>query len=564
MTTSFNSPEIDFSNFSHRFPMNHLLRPNQWLGSVTYRVFRGLLYSTKTSRKTLSSNSTDSLRHRVIQTGDPRASIIPVLNQWVHEGKNVDPNDLQWLIRHLRHTSRLEQALEMSEWMIDEMRQYISPEGISTQLELISKVHGLEQAEKYFNSIPEKIRPVELYSVLLNCYAKNKCLEKAEATMQKIRELGSVKSASTYNVMLELYAQLRRHDKVDIVIEEMEEKGINFDATTFHNLLNAYTSNLDIEGMEQFLIKIGADPRIKVDWQAFAAAVNRCLEAGLTEKTVQMLRRAEQLVSHAARKVALLKFLTLYAACGAKEDVYRLWNLHRYRLWNPFKKMESFDHSSYACTINALVKMDDFDGAERIFEDWKSICRVYDAKVPDLLICAYCKRGLLQKAESLVHRLVKNGNELGTTAWSALASGYYRNNEMEKAVAAAKKSILAGPTQFKPSYLTWVACVEYLEGQGRKEDAEDLLKLLKEHGYDKLADRIIDREANENAPHETGGNQTLDGEKPRSDAEELVDWLVDCLFPKLKTMGWNPPPPQNQKSRQRKKFFTDPFIREED
>ncbi|GLT29715.1 hypothetical protein SLA2020_045610 [Shorea laevis] len=75
--------EIDF------FPINHLLRSSQCLGSVTARFRRGLAFSTETLRTTSSSNAGDSLRLWISQTGDPRASIIPVLNQWLYQRKGV-------------------------------------------------------------------------------------------------------------------------------------------------------------------------------------------------------------------------------------------------------------------------------------------------------------------------------------------------------------------------------------------------------------------------------------------------------------------------------------------
>ncbi|GLT86908.1 hypothetical protein SLE2022_050180 [Rubroshorea leprosula] len=479
--------------------MNHLRRARESLDSVTTRVLRRLSYSTQTRFPTSFSDAGDSLRLRIItQGGVKRTSIIPVLHQWIEEGKRVKPNELVSLIRLLRQRRRFKHALEISEWLSDDMKQSIAPGGIAIQLDLISKVHGLEQAEKYFNSIPESVRSLELHGALLNCYAKNKCLVKAEGMFQKIRESFSVKKPLSYNVMLNLYAQLGRHEKLDALMLEMEEQGINCDSFTFNIRLNAYASTSDKEGMEKLLLKMEADPCLKLDWNIYAVAANGYLKAGLTEMSLPLLKRAEQLISDNAAKYAYETLLTLYASSGRKDEVYRVWNL--------YKKMGRFYNSGYICMISSLVKLDDFDGAEMIFAGWESGHTVYSADIPIVLISAYCQRDFLEKAEGHVNRIIKGGKEPHAAVWSILASGYQRNNKMEKAVAAVKKAILANSPLGMPNHLTLVACVDYLEAQGEGKAANELLKLLKDHGHDRLVNKINNRNVGESAHDRKDGS----------------------------------------------------------
>ncbi|TYJ05213.1 hypothetical protein E1A91_A12G149700v1 [Gossypium mustelinum] len=95
---------------------------------------------------------------------------------------------LQTIIRHLCSFGRFKQALEVSEFMSEEMRYGISVGDMAVRLDLILKVHGVEQAEKYFDSLPDTMRTFQVYGALLNCYAHHKCLEKEEATVQIMRE----------------------------------------------------------------------------------------------------------------------------------------------------------------------------------------------------------------------------------------------------------------------------------------------------------------------------------------------------------------------------------------
>ncbi|KAH1074066.1 hypothetical protein J1N35_026394 [Gossypium stocksii] len=139
---------------------------------------------------------------------------------------------LQTIIKHLRSFGRFKQAIEVSEFISEEMKYDISVSDMAMRLDLISKVHGVGQAEKYFDSLPNIMRTFQVYGTLLNCYAHHKCLEKAEATLQIMRESGLLSNAVSYNVMLNLYSRLGKHDKLDVLMQEMKEKGNKHDVFT--------------------------------------------------------------------------------------------------------------------------------------------------------------------------------------------------------------------------------------------------------------------------------------------------------------------------------------------
>ncbi|OVA14939.1 hypothetical protein BVC80_8951g46 [Macleaya cordata] len=81
-----------------------------------YRALRVLFYSTETVTSTPPSTSTskDTLYKRISPVGDPRVSIIPVLDKWIEEGKSVDGEELRSLIKQLRVYRRFKHALEVS------------------------------------------------------------------------------------------------------------------------------------------------------------------------------------------------------------------------------------------------------------------------------------------------------------------------------------------------------------------------------------------------------------------------------------------------------------------
>ncbi|CAK9177596.1 unnamed protein product [Ilex paraguariensis] len=463
--------------------MMKLIHSNSWCKCRNLsRVFRVCLFSTNSPIE--PSRTEDTLFRRLLPASDPKVSVVPILDRWLVEGKPIEQEELQKIIKQLRNFRRFKDALEISKWMSDIEYLDISAGDVAVQLDLISKVHGLEQAEVYFDNIPNTLRVFQVYGALLNSYAEAKSLEKAEIIMQKMRELGYARTLS-YNVMLNLYSEMGKHDKIDFLMQEMEEKGITCDKYTFNIRLNAYAANSDIEGMEKLLRKMEADPFVIMDWNAYVVAANGFLKAGVAEKALAVLKKAEQLIKVKTRRSAYEILLTLYASMGKKDKVYHIWNLH--------KKIGKFYNISYLCMISSLVKLDDLEGAEKVLEEWEAKKKYFDLRVPNLLISAYCKKGLLGKAESIVNRLTECGKEPDASTWSRMALGYQRHNQMEKAVETMKKSILASHPGWKPNLPTLASCLEYLKGKGDVEGAEDIMRLLEKKGHfsEDLHDRII-------------------------------------------------------------------------
>ncbi|PON32427.1 Pentatricopeptide repeat [Parasponia andersonii] len=475
-----------------------------WCGYGISRVFRALFYSSEAL--TSSSPPPDTLYRRISRLGNPKISMTPVLNQWVEQGKDVNASELHKIIKQLRKYRRFTQALQdgkmkrkergerlsgwiwamvISEWM-SQMNYALSSGDIAIRLDLISKVYGLDQAEEYFNSIPESSRVDKIHGALLNCYAEKKSLEKAEDIFQKMKELGFIEHALTYNVMLSLYSRMGKHEKLRILIQEMEENGIKYDKFTFNIWLNAYAVTLDIEGMEKLLSQMEADHEAVLDFHSYFIAANGYLKAGLPEKAWIKLKRSEQVIGSKERKIAYEHLLTLYAATGKKEEVYRIWNL--------YKDMGRVYNSGYLSVLSSLVKLDDIDGAEKILEEWESANTLFDNRIANLLISTYCKKGHLEKAFALVERVVISGKELDGSIWQCLATHCRLNGQMAKAVESMKKAVSANGSVWKFSRSTFAACLEYLKKEGDLEAAHEISGLLRERGLcsNEIYNRLVD------------------------------------------------------------------------
>ncbi|KAI8551689.1 hypothetical protein RHMOL_Rhmol06G0205700 [Rhododendron molle] len=430
-----------------------------------------ILYSTQTLT---SRNSKDSLFNRISVAGDPRVSMLPILDQWVERGRNVDLYEIKALIKHLREYKRFNHALQLSEWMAHRWNLALSPGDIAVQLDLVSKVHGLEQAEKYFSNIPGPLKTFKVYGALLNCYASNKSLDKAESMMQKMREFGVLRKSLSYNVMLNLYSKMGKQENFNALIQEMEEKGISCYPSTLYVRLNAYAAVPDINGMEKLLSLMEANHLFTVDWHAYIIAANGYMKAGVTEKSLTMLKKSEQHIN-GSRGFAYEMLLTLYASLGDKDEVYRIWGL--------YKKLGKLYNRGYFRMISSLLKLDDLDGAENLLVEWESVNTSFDFDIPNLLINAYSWKGHLEKAEACISRAVERGQRPTAGTWDRLATGYYKDNQMAKAVETMKKAITADQRGWELNRVTLTACVKYLTENGETEPADEFCRLLPESGH---------------------------------------------------------------------------------
>lgn len=370
----------------------------------------------------------------------------------------------------MKDYKRFNHALQISQWMTDCRYFKLSPRDVAFRLELIHRVHGLEYAENYFNNISNNLKTFNAYGALLSGYVREKSVEKAEAIMQKMKEMDMAASSFPYNKMINLYSQTGEHDKIDMLMQEMERKGITQDEYTMLNRMAAYIAASDISGMERILNRIEEDRHFFVNWNVYSMVASGYLKVGMIEKALAMLKKMEGKMPLQGSKLAFEFLLTHYANTGHKEELYRVWNTYK-----PSRKQIDV---SYACMISSLAKLDDVEGAERIFEEWEAQCTVYDFRVLNSLLVAYCRKGLFNKAESVVKKTVEGRTPYAST-WSVLALGYMEHKNMPKAVEMLKKALMVGRQDWKPNPIILSACLDYLEGQGDVEGMEEFLRILK-------------------------------------------------------------------------------------
>ncbi|KAJ6878143.1 pentatricopeptide repeat-containing protein [Populus alba x Populus x berolinensis] len=447
-----------------------LLPQNYQFSISSTRVLASLLFSTKTPTKPLSSSHSTTLCRRIEAIRDPRVSIVPALDQWIKEGNTVDKHHLVSLVRLMKDYKRFKHALEVSEWMTGRRFFTFTTEDAAVRLGLIHRVRGLEEAENYFNKLSVKLKTKYTYGAILNGCVREKSVQKAEAVMQEMREGGMTTSSFPYNILIILYSQTGDFDKIPPLLKEMERNGIAQDKYTLRNLIAASVAASDTSGVERILKLMEENPERGLDWKLYAMAADAYLKIGSIETALTMLKKLEKWMAFRKKKAVFNFLLSLYAKTGNKDELYRIWNSYK-------PSSESID-TSYCCMIDSLTKLDDIEGAEKIFEEWESQCTsMYDFRVLNGLLVAYCNRGLLEKAEAAIEKAVQGRTPYAST-WHVMAKGYIEHDQIPKAVEMLKRAVNVG-RDWKPDPILVNACLEYLEGQGHAEEMKEFTRLMK-------------------------------------------------------------------------------------
>ena len=78
--------------------------------------------------------------------------------------------------------------MQVCEWMTLQKDMKLVQGDYAVHLDLITKVRGLNSAEKFFEDLPDRMRGKQTCSALLHAYVQNNLVDKAEALMLKMSD----------------------------------------------------------------------------------------------------------------------------------------------------------------------------------------------------------------------------------------------------------------------------------------------------------------------------------------------------------------------------------------
>ena len=356
----------------------------------------------------------------------------------------------------------------------------VSESDAAIQLDLIAKVRGLSSAEAFFLSLEDKLKDKKTYGALLNVYVHSRSKEKAESLFDTMRSKGYVIHALPFNVMMTLYMNLNEYAKVDILASEMMEKNIQLDIYTYNIWLSSCGSQGSVEKMEQVFEQMEKDPSIIPNWSTFSTMASMYIRMDQNEKAEECLRKVEGRIKGRDR-IPFHYLLSLYGSVGKKDEVCRVWNTYK-------SIFPSIPNLGYHAIISSLVKLDDIEVAEKLYEEWISVKSSYDPRIGNLLMGWYVKKDDTDKALSFFEQISNDGCIPNSNTWEILSEGHIADKRISEALSCLKEAFMvAGGSKSwrpKPSYLS--AFLELCQEQNDMESAEVLIGLLRQSKFSKI------------------------------------------------------------------------------
>ncbi|OVA14941.1 Pentatricopeptide repeat [Macleaya cordata] len=348
-----------------------------------------------------------------------------------------------------------------------------SPSDHAVQLDLIGRVRGHDSAESYFNDMSDQDKTDKTYGALLNCYVRERVADKSLSHMQKMKELGFASSPLSYNDLMCLYTNISEYEKIPTVLIEMKDNGVSPDNFSYRICINSYGARSDIDGMEKVLQEMEDQPHIVMDWNTYAVVANFYIKASLTDKALDALKKSEEIID---KEDALCynHLISLYASLGNKTEVMRLWELEK-------ASCKRVINRDYITMMSALVKLEEFEEADKLLEEWESSGNNYDLRVPNTLLLGYSQKGLGEKAEKMLENRVEKGKVPTKNCWGIVAGGYLQKDNMENAVRCMKTSLSLhdGNDGWRPNPKVLSKILRWIGDNGKIEEVEAFVGLLK-------------------------------------------------------------------------------------
>ncbi|CAJ2664958.1 unnamed protein product [Trifolium pratense] len=420
------------------------------------------------------------LYKRISMMKNPELGSASVLNQWENEGKTLTKWELCRIVKELRKYRKHHSALQVYEWMNNRPERFmISSSDAAIQLDLIAKAHGVSSAEGFFLNLTNNLKDRRTCCALLNVYVHSRLKNKAEFLLDVMRSKRYLIHSLPFNLMMNLYTNLKDYGKVDMLVSEMKEKNIQLDLYTYNIWLTSCGSQESIEKMEHVIEQMLNDSTIITNWVTFSIMAAIYIKMELFEKAHECLKEIEGRILGRDR-VPFHYLLSLYGSIGNKDEVYRVWN--NYKTIFP-----SIPNLGYHVVISSLVRMNDIEGAEKLYEEWVTVRPSDDSRVANLIIGWYLKNGELDKAFSFFEHMIEGGGCPNSTTWEILCEGHIAEKRISDALSCLKKAfvVTSDSTNWKPKPVILAAFLKLCRDEDDMESAEVLIELLRQSGYHK-------------------------------------------------------------------------------
>ncbi|KAB2634878.1 pentatricopeptide repeat-containing protein [Pyrus ussuriensis x Pyrus communis] len=275
------------------------------------------------------SEGSDDLKSRVLRLRQPKRSATNVLQRWVSEGNQISISDLRQISKDLSKSHRYKHALEISEGMVSHNEFELLDSDYAVCIVLMTKVFGINAAERYFEGLPLTAKTNETYTALLHAYAGAKLTEK----------------------MMTMYMSVGQVEKVSLVVEDLKQHKVEPDIFTYNLWISSCAATLKIDQLRQILVKMRHDPGFGEGWERYINLTNIYVSVGHLVNA-----ESDTLVVEAEKGITQREWITydfliiLHAGLGNKERIDQIWK----SLIMTGQKMTS---RNYMCILSSYLML---------------------------------------------------------------------------------------------------------------------------------------------------------------------------------------------------------------
>ncbi|KAL5558560.1 hypothetical protein UlMin_034771 [Ulmus minor] len=436
--------------------------------------------STSTAGEELVSKTINNLKYKILRLKYPNDCATTVLQNWADQGYNLPSSELRRVSVQLLKSERYIHALQIVNWIENQSRFRMFQANHSIKMELIIKVYGLVEAEEYFENISDTASRKAAFFPLLRGYVKEREVEKAEALMVKLSDWGLIVSVHPYNEMMKLYNATSQFGKVRLVIEQLKRNQVPLDFLSYNLWMNSCEETSGVSSVEMVFKEMLRDGNVEVGWSSLATLANIYGKAGEFDKANWALKSAEKKLN-CSNRLGYMFLMTQHASLKNKEEVLRLWEASK-------AVGGRVTCANYIRVLGCLVKLGDLVEAERLFKEWESNRGKYDVRVSNVLLGAYVRNGLMDKAEALHLHTMESGGCPNYKTWEILMEGWLKSGNMEKAIDAMKIGFsMLKHCDWRPSNGILMTIVDYFEKQGNVEEARWFIETIHDLGFANLS-----------------------------------------------------------------------------
>ncbi|GMN58965.1 hypothetical protein TIFTF001_028051 [Ficus carica] len=319
------------------------------------------------------------------------------------EDHAVEDDDLKSRVFRLRLPKR--SATNISEWMVSHDGFEISASDYAIRINLMTKVFGIDAAERYFEGLPVTAKTSETYTALLHSYAGAKLTEKAENFFGRMKDSNLSFTAVTYNEMMTMYISVGLVEKVPIVVEELRQQKVAPDIFTYNLWISSCAATLNIDEVRRILDEMRSDPGSDETWTRYINLASLYVTTGhLTNSESNSLVSAEKGITQ--REWITYDFLIiLYGSLGNKDRIDQIWK--SLRMTN--QKMTS---RNYICVLSSYLMLGHLKEVGEVIDQWKqSTTTDFDVSACGRLLDAFTDIGLAEKATDFHLLLIQKNSD---------------------------------------------------------------------------------------------------------------------------------------------------------